>query len=61
MITVAMPSMINIHDQPLLPPTPSIFPIAAASRPPKEPDTAAAEKKMAARAPNSHRRYQQER
>jgi hypothetical protein len=35
--------------------------MAAARRPPKEPETAAAEKKIAARTPNSERLYQQER
>jgi hypothetical protein len=38
-----------------------MFSIAAARRPPKEPETAAAEKKMAARIPNSSLLYQHER
>jgi hypothetical protein len=42
-----MPSRMKIHAQPGLPPFPFIRLIAAARRPPKEPDTAAAEKKMA--------------
>lgn len=57
--TVASPSKMKIQAHPLLPPMPSICPIAAASKPPNEPDTAAAEKKMAARMPNSERLYQQ--
>jgi hypothetical protein len=40
---------------------PFICAIPAARRPPKEPARAAAEKKMAARMPNSERLYQQER
>jgi hypothetical protein len=43
-----------------LSPTQFIFSMAAASSPPKEPATAAALKKMAARIPNSERLYQQD-
>src|ERR1700742_2719364 len=50
---VARPSKMKIHAQPGLPPIPSICTMAAASRPPKDPARAAAEKKMAARMPNS--------
>ena len=55
------PSRMKIHAHPGLPPTPSIFTMAAARRPPKEPASAAAEKKMAARTPNSDRLYQHDR
>jgi hypothetical protein len=48
----------NIQAHPGLPPMPSIFAIAAASKPPKLPASAAAEKKMADRIPNSLRLYQ---
>jgi hypothetical protein len=51
----------KIHAQPGLPPIPSIFAIAAASKPPKLPASAAAEKKIADRMPNSLRLYQHER
>lgn len=46
---VTMPSMMKIHAQPGRPPRPSIFVMAAARRPPKDPETAAAEKNMALR------------
>ncbi|KAG6552271.1 hypothetical protein Mapa_006122 [Marchantia paleacea] len=59
--TVTRPSRMNIHAQPGKLPTPSIFEIAAARRPPKAPETVAAEKKIAARKPNSRFLYQQER
>ncbi|KAK5624632.1 hypothetical protein RRF57_000347 [Xylaria bambusicola] len=45
--TVRRPSKMKIHRQPSRPPLPSSFSIAAANKPPKEPDNAAAEKKMA--------------
>jgi hypothetical protein len=45
--TVTTPSMMKIHAQPGLPPRPSRCAIAAARRPPKDPEKAAAEKKMA--------------
>lgn len=61
MIKVARPSRMKIQAQPGLPPTPSICTMAAASRPPNDPARAAAEKKMAARTPNSERLYQHER
>jgi len=48
----------KIQAQPGFPPIPSIFDIAAASSPPKAPEAVAAEKKMAARVPNSERLYQ---
>jgi hypothetical protein len=51
----------KIQAHPGLPPIPSICAIAAASKPPKLPASAAAEKKMADRIPNSLRLYQQER
>ena len=51
----------KIHAHPALCPMPDINPMAAARSPPKEPETAAALKKMAARMPNSERLYQQER
>jgi len=45
---VMMPSMMKIHAHPGLPLCPSRFAlIAAARRPPKEPENAAAEKKIA--------------
>jgi len=44
--------------QPCFPAMPFIFAIAAASSPPKDPASAAAEKKMAARMPNSSLLYQ---
>jgi hypothetical protein len=44
---VMIPSMMKIHAQPGRPPRPFRFSIAAARRPPKDPETAAAEKKMA--------------
>jgi len=47
MPTVMMPSIMKIHAQPGRPPLPFRFSIAAARRPPKEPEKAAAEKKMA--------------
>lgn len=47
------------HAQPGFPPMPSIFAIAAASSPPNEPATAAAEKKIADLMPNSLLLYQQ--
>jgi hypothetical protein len=47
--------------QPGLPPTPFICAIPAARRPPNDPASAAAEKKMAARIPSSLRLYQHER
>jgi hypothetical protein len=50
----------KIQAQPGLPPTPSIFDMAAASKPPKDPARAAIEKNMAARNPISFRRYQQD-
>lgn len=37
--TVASPSKIKIHRQPARPPTPSIFRIAVARRPPNAPDS----------------------
>src|SRR5436190_3011031 len=57
---VAKPSRIKIHAQPGLPPTPFILAMAAARSPPNDPATAAKEKKMAIRIPNSDRLYQQE-
>jgi len=42
-----IPSIIKIHAQPGRPCLPFRFSIAAASRPPKDPETAAAEKKIA--------------
>lgn len=51
----------KIHAQPGLPPTPPICAMPAASSPPKEPASAAAEKNTAARMPNSDRLYQHER
>lgn len=51
----------KIQAQPGFPPMPSICAIAAARSPPKEPASAAAEKKMAARMPNSERLYQHDR
>ena len=51
----------KIHAHPGFPPMPSIFAIAAANKPPKLPASAAAEKKIADRIPNSLRLYQQER
>jgi len=59
MMIVARPSRMKIHAQPGFPPTPSMLAMAAASKPPNEPAKAAALKKMAARIPNSDRRYQQ--
>jgi hypothetical protein len=56
--TVASPSRMKIHAHAGLPATPSMFAMAAASRPPKAPETVAAEKKSAARRPNSERLYQ---
>jgi len=53
MTIVARPSRINIHAQPGFPPTPSIFAMAAARSPPKDPAKAAAEKNTAERMPNS--------
>ena len=41
------PSMMKIHAQPGLPPSPSKFAIAAARSPPNDPENAAAEKKIA--------------
>ena len=55
---VKRPSKMKIQAQPGLPPTPSKLAIAAASRPPKLPARAAAEKKMARRMPNSFLLYQ---
>jgi hypothetical protein len=57
--TVAKPSRMKIHAHPGLPPTPSMFSMAAASSPPNDPARAAALKKIAARTPNSDRLYQQ--
>jgi hypothetical protein len=45
--TVMMPSIMKIQAQPGRPARPFRFSIAAASRPPKEPENAAAEKNMA--------------
>jgi hypothetical protein len=45
--TVTTPSMMKIQAQPGRPPLPSRRSIAAARRPPKDPETAAAEKKIA--------------
>jgi len=59
MQSVTRPSIMKIQDQPCRPPSPSILSIAHARRPPQEPATAAAEKKVAARMPNSERLYQQ--
>ena len=66
--------VLKIHAQAGFPPTPSMLEIAAydeglplfsghelshtASKPPKAPETVAAEKKIAARIPNSERLYQ---
>jgi hypothetical protein len=47
MMTVAKPSRMKIHCQPLRPPIPVIFAMAAASKPPKDPAKAAALKKIA--------------
>ena len=47
--------------QPAFPPIPFICAIAAANKPPKLPAKAAAEKKIAARIPNSDRLYQHDR
>lgn len=55
---VIRPSIMNIHDHPAMPSIPSIFPIAAASSPPKAPAAVAAEKKNAIRKPVSCRGYQ---
>src|ERR1051326_2443336 len=56
---VKRPSRMKIQAQPGLPPTPFMLVIAAASNPPNDPATAAAEKKIAARTPNSDLLYQQ--
>lgn len=61
MMMVMRPSRMKIQAQPALPPTPSIWLIAAARRPPKEPAIAAALKKIAERTPNSERLYQHDR
>ena len=50
---VRSPSMMKIQDHPALPPSPAIFPMAAASSPPKAPAAVAAEKKNAMRKPVS--------
>lgn len=55
---VISPSIMNIHAHPGLPATPAIFPMAAASNPPKAPAAVAAEKKKAMRKPVSWRGYQ---
>ena len=55
--TVANPSKMKIHAHPCFPPIPPILPIAAASKPPNDPDTAAAEKKIADLIPNSLRLF----
>src|SRR5436190_285906 len=57
---VAKPSRMKIHAQPGFPPTPRILAIAAARSPPNDPATAAKEKKIAIRIPNSDRLYQQD-
>jgi hypothetical protein len=48
----------NIQDHAGFPPTPSIFEMAAANKPPNAPDTVAAEKKSAIRVPSCERLYQ---
>lgn len=57
-IKVIIPSMMKIHDHPVLPAKPAILPIAAASNPPKAPAAVAAEKNKARRSPHSWRGYQ---
>ena len=56
--TVRRPSRMKIHDQPGLPPTPSIFAIAAARSPLNAPAMVAEEKNTPIRVPSSSRRYQ---
>lgn len=48
----------NIVTQPGFPPTPCILDMAAASKPPKAPETVAMDANIAVRKPNSDRLYQ---